>query len=144
MSLRNDTVSFWFWCYIGDKRTELQAPVLPLRVFHKGNSNFQVPAITSWSLRLSRELISWPGSEVNIKSNVLGNVQVVPSYGHSSGQSTSLKLESLCGKICDTLWKCPIIQVKNATITYYRPTHCTVRKRQTMIETWHSEHNKIK
>ena len=28
MSLRsNDTVSFWFWDYIGDIRTELQAPV---------------------------------------------------------------------------------------------------------------------
>ena len=28
MSLRNDTVSFWFWTYVGDIRTELQAPVV--------------------------------------------------------------------------------------------------------------------
>ena len=26
--LRNDTVSFWFWGYIGDIRTQLQAPVV--------------------------------------------------------------------------------------------------------------------
>ena len=28
MSLRNDIVSFWFWGYMGNLRTELQAPVV--------------------------------------------------------------------------------------------------------------------
>ena len=32
MSLRNDIVSFWLWDYRGDLRTELQAPVIKLKI----------------------------------------------------------------------------------------------------------------
>ena len=39
MSLRSDTVSFWFWGYIGDIRTELQAPVFQAGECHMALTN---------------------------------------------------------------------------------------------------------
>ena len=83
---------------------------------------------------------------MNIKSNVLGNVQVVPSHGHSSGQSTSLKLESLCGKICVTLSNCPIIHVKSKYNNHILQTNPLYREEEANDDrdmTFRTQQNKV-
>ena len=46
MSLRNDIVSFWFWGYRGNLRTELQAPVVHLFSDILGDTSFKTVSET--------------------------------------------------------------------------------------------------